>query len=298
MLTVPLAASTDTAAILQLVPLAILAVLYARRARSLAEGAQPLPRWRQICFYGGLASVAIALSTLARIGKELLFMHTLGDLLFGEIAAALIVLGLTAPLLAPLLRVPAVDRLRVLAHPLAAFALWAVDLYLWHLPVLYQAALRHPGVQALQHVMLLVLAINMWMCLLGPFASPRWFGDTAKLIYILAVGVALAVLSNIILWSGTAFYPYYLKGDAHFHISPVADQSIGGAIMLLAASIGTLCLFCWLFRQVTREQAPLDASRARGLALGEMRAGRALARGRDPEPRERLEARSGAPERM
>jgi putative membrane protein len=298
MLTVPFAVSTDAAAILQLVPLAILAVLYARRARSLAEGAQRLARWRQTCFYGGLASVAIALGALARIGQELLFMHTLGDLLIGEIAAALIVLGLTAPLLAPLLRIRAVDRLRVLAHPLPAFALWAVNLYVWHLPALYQAALRHPGVQALQHAMLLVFAINMWMCLLGPLASPRWFGDTAKLIYILAVGVAGAVLSNIMLWSGTAFYPYYLKGDAHFHISPVADQSIGGAIMLLTASIGTLCLFCWLFLRVTREQAPLDSSRARGLGLGEMRAGRALARRRDPEPRERLEARSGARERM
>jgi putative membrane protein len=264
--TVPLAVSTDTAAALQLVPLAMLALLYARRTHTLAASAQPLPRWRVRCFYGGIALIAIALISLARISRERFFMHMLEDLLLGDIAALLIVLGLTAPLLAPLQHIGLFGRLRVLQHPALAFALWAIDLYAWHLAVLYEAALRHAGIQALEHALLLLCAINMWMCLFGPLASPGWFGNRAKLIYILAVRIAGAVLGNIILWSGTVFYPYYLKGDAHFHISPLADQSIGGAIMLIEESIVTLCLFYWLFLRATREGEERRANRQLQLA--------------------------------
>ncbi len=65
--------------------------------------------------------------------------------------------------------------------------------------------------------------------------------------------LAGTVLGNIFLWSGTVFYPFYLKGDAHFHISPLADQNIAGAIMMVEESILTLGLFCWLFLRTARE---------------------------------------------
>ena len=293
---VPLAASVETISLLQLVPLGVLVALYAARARSLAKDGAPLARWRQICFYSGSASIAVALGALARVGQELLFPHTLGDLVFGDVAAALIVLGLTEPLLAPLNRFGAVDRLRVLSHPLPAFTLWVLDLYAWHLPALYQAALDHALLQALQHAMLLLCAINMWMCLLGPFPGPRWFGNGAKLLYIIAVRVAGVVLSNVILWSGTVLYPHYLTGEARFHVSPLADQGIAGAILLFEQALVALCLFYWLHSRVAGEGQLVKPSRARG--LGDAPSARAPAGPGEPERHDRLQARTGAPERM
>ena len=134
-------------------------------------------------------------------------MHMVEHLLLGDIASLLIVLGLTGPLIAPILRIRLFDRLRVLSHPLIAFPLWAIDLYVWHLPVLYQAALRHSGVHALEHAMFLGFGINMWMCLFGPLPMPSWFGNLGKLCYIVAVRLTGTVLGNIFLWSGTVFYP-------------------------------------------------------------------------------------------
>jgi putative membrane protein len=301
MITVPLAVSTDTSAAFQLGPLAILGVLYARRARTLAEDDHPVPGWRQACFYGGFVVIGVALTSLGAASQDLLWVHMIEHLLLGDIAALLIVLGLTGPLLAPILRIGFFDRLRALSHPAVAFPLWVIDLYTWHVPVFYEAALRHSGVHALEHAMFLGFGINMWMCLFGPLPTPSWFGNLGKLIYIVAVRLAGTVLGNIFLWSGTIFYPYYLKGEAHFHISPLADQSIAGAIMMIEESILTLGLFCWLFLRAAREseerQDLLDFAHSRGLELSDERAARAVSAGRGAELRRRLEGRAGAPER-
>src|SRR3989442_6030294 len=167
-------------------------------------------------------------------------------LLLGDIAALLIVLGLTGPLLAPLLRIGLIDRLRALSHPAIALPLWALDLSAWHIPALYEAALRHTGVHVLEHAMFLAFGVNMWMCLLGPLPMPSWFTNVWRLLYIVGVRLAGAILGNVFLWSGTAFYSFYAHGERANGISPVADQNIAGAIMMVEESLLTIGLFCWL----------------------------------------------------
>jgi putative membrane protein len=298
----PLAASADIAAAFQIGPLVLLGLLYAKRAHTLALDDHPVPGWRQACFYGGFVVIGAALTSLGGASQELLWVHMIEHLLLGDIAALLIVLGMTGPLLAPILRIGFFDRLRVLSHPAIAFPLWAVDLYVWHLPSLYQAALRHSAVHALEHAMFLGFGINMWMCLFGPLPTPRWFGNLGKLLYIVAVRLAGTVLGNIFLWSGTVFYPFYLHGDAVYHISPLADQNLAGAIMMIEESILTLGLFCWLFLRTAREgeerQDLLDFARAQGLELTEARAARAVAAGRGEELRRRLERRARAADHL
>jgi putative membrane protein len=291
----PIATSETLTAAIQIGPLILAGLLYARRAHRLALAGKPVPGWRQGCFYAGFVVIAAALTSLGPGSQELLYVHMIEHLLLGDIAALLIVLGLTGPLIAPILRVRLFDRLRALAHPAIAFPLWALDLYLWHLPVLYQAALRHSGVHALEHAMFLGFGVNMWMCLLGPLPMPSWFGNLGRLIYIVSVRLAGTVLGNIFLWSGTVFYPFYLHGDAAAHISPLADQNVAGAIMMVEESLLTLGLFCWLFLRAAKEgeerQDLLDFARANGYELSEQRAARAVAAGRGPELRRRLESR-------
>ena len=293
--TLPLAVSTSLEDVLQLGPLVVFAVLYARRVRTLAETTHPVPGWRQACFYGGFVTIAAALTSLGSASQDLLYMHMVEHLLLGDIAALLIVLGLTGPLIAPILKIRFFDRLRALAHPAIAFPLWTIDLYVWHLPVFYQAALRHSGIHALEHAMFLGFGVNMWMCLFGPLPMPKWFGNLGRLVYIVAVRLAGTVLGNIFLWSGTVFYPFYNHGDAMHHISPLADQNIAGAIMMVEESFLTLGLFCWLFLRAAREgeerQNLLDYAQLHGLELSEARAARAVAAGRGPELQRRLESR-------
>src|SRR3954454_6398685 len=140
----PLAAAGPVDTIL--LPLVLLAywVPYHRRARTLGREGRPVPAWRQWCFAAGLLVLAVAFSPpVGTLSDELFTAHMAEHLLIGDVAALLLVLGITSPLLAPLPRITAIDRLRVLTPPVVAVVIWTVTLYAWHPPFLYQAALRH-----------------------------------------------------------------------------------------------------------------------------------------------------------
>jgi putative membrane protein len=264
--------------------IAAYAVPYAVRARTLARRGRPVPAWRIWCFAGGLVVLIVAVSppVLDEAGSRFV-SHMAEHLLIADVAALLLVLGLTGPVLAPLLRVRAIDRLRVLSHPVVAFALWTANLYLWHLAWAYEAALRHELVHVLQHVLFLLLGINLWMPLFGPFPKPEWFGNAAQLVYIVVVRFTGAVLANVFVWSGTVFYGWY--GD-------LGDQSAAGAVMMVEESLFTVALFGWLFMKWMREgderQEILELAEARGLELDERRVARAVAAGRGDDLRRRL----------
>jgi putative membrane protein len=282
------------------IALPILALLwwipYHLRAQTLAHGGKPIPAWRKACYASGLITLAIALSPpVDKLSDELLAVHMAEHLLIGDIGSLLIVLGLTGPLLAPLLRNRVIGKLRVLAHPIVAVVLWAGNFYLWHLPVLYQAALRHDAVHALQHATFLAFGMAMWMALLGPLPKPAWFTNSWRLVYIIAVRLIGTVLANALVFGGL-FYPYYRPGDAHHHIGPLTDQITAGGLMMVEESLLTIGLFCWLFLKVAREgeqrQDLLDYASQHGIALDERRAARAVAAGRAEELWERLRAQA------
>ena len=289
----PFAAAVQIAP-LQLAPVLGFGLLYCVRARTLRHNGKPVPRGRQACFHSGLALIAIALcSPLGAWSGELFWAHMAEHLLIADLAALLVVLGLTGPLLAPLLRSPALGWLRHLAHPLPAFGLWAADLMVWHIAGLHEAAVRNEVVHALQHMLFVGLGINMWMALLGPLPKPAWFGSFAKLGYIVAVRLTSTVLANVFVWSDTPFFDVYRAGERAHGISPHTDQVVAGSIMMVEGSILTICLFCWLFLRIARagqeRQELLDLAAAGGVALDERRAARAVAAGRGPELRRRIE---------
>jgi putative membrane protein len=268
---------------------------YVLRARRLKSEGRPVAGWRQLCFFAGAALVVAALvPPVDRLSDELLYAHMAQHLVLADIAALLIVLGLTGPLLQPLLRRRPVDALRLVSNPLVAFPLWAVDLYAWHSPFLYQAALRHDAVHALEHACFFFFGLNMWLPLFGPLPKPAWFGNLGRLAYIIAVRLTGAVLANIFIWSGTVFYSFYRAGEASHGVSALHDQSIAGALMMLEESVLTIGLFAWLFAKAAtegeRRQELIEFAAAHGVVLSEERAARAVAAGREGALRERLAA--------
>jgi putative membrane protein len=272
-------------------------VPYHLRARTLAAHARPVPRWRQICFAAGLLVLELAFSSpVDHLSDQLLVAHMAEHLLIGDIASLLLVLGLTGPVIAPLLRSSVIARLRVFSHPVVAILVWGANFYIWHSPYLYQEALRHDALHALEHATFLAFGIAVWMGLLGPLPQPRWFSNGARLVYIIAMRLVGTVLGNILIF-GTVFYPYYRPGDAHWHISAMADQVAAGGLMMVEESFLTIGLFCWLFLRVAREneqrQALLDYAGQHGLELDDTRAARAVAAGRGDELAERLRERAG-----
>jgi cytochrome c oxidase assembly factor CtaG len=236
--------------------------------------------------------VATLISPLAHLSEELFLAHMVEHLLLADLGALLLVLGLTGPLLQPVLGAPGLHWLRLFAHPIVAISLWAANFYVWHLPALYQGAVEHDGVHALQHLLFVTFGIGMWMALLGPLPKPAWFGNAAKIVYIIAVRLIQSVLANALLWSSGVLYPRYAAGERYWGITPTNDQSAAGAIMMVEGSIVTILLFCWLFlraaQQSEEKQALVELAAARGVELSEERAARAVSAGRGDALRERI----------
>jgi cytochrome c oxidase assembly factor CtaG len=267
---------------------------YRTRARTLADHGRPVPGWRVACFTAGLVVLLVALSPpVDQISDDVFAAHMGQHLLIGDIAGLLLVLGLTGPLLQPILHLRWVDRLRPLTHPVPALSLWAVNFYAWHIPALYGAAYHNEIVHAGQHLTFLFFGSLMWMPLFGPLPKPAWFGNFARLGYIVAVRLLGTLLGNVFLWSGSVFYGFYRTGEAHHGLGALGDQSAAGAVMMIEQSILTICLFGWLFLRAAAEgeekQELIEFAAARGVALDERRAARAVAAGRSDELRRRVE---------
>jgi cytochrome c oxidase assembly factor CtaG len=244
---------------------ALIAVAYMWRVRALARRNTTISARRQAAFYAGLALIAASVLALQHLAHISMYGRETQHFLLGEIASVLIVLGLPGPMLAALVPQRTLGRLALIANPVPAFALWATDLYVWHLPGLYQPAVEHAGIGALQQFCVLVFGINMWLCLFAALPTPAWFGDMGRLFYLLTVRVTAVVLANIFLWSKVVSYPYFIHLDTARHLSPVVDENLAGAIMLVAGSALTLCLFGWLY---ARTRSDVLANGRHGMALG------------------------------
>ena len=245
---------------------------YHARVRTLARERRPVPGWRQACFAAGLIVLAIALSApVDTLADQLLVAHMVEHLLIGDIAALLIVLGFTGPLLAPLLRIDG-DRVAAGVRPPGGGASCAGRSTSTSgiSPALYQAALRHDAIHALEHATFLGFGIAMWMGLLGPLPKPQWFGNGARLRVHHRRAAVRDVLANVMIFSGTVLYPYYRRRRR-----PLAHQPDGRpdqpppAVMMVEESLLTIGLFCWLFLKVAREaeerQQLLDDAAAEGI---------------------------------
>jgi len=240
---------------LQLAPIVMIAVAYGVRARTLSRRGQPVPGWRIALFAVGIALLVIAVaSPIATIGEEELFsFHMAQHLLIGDLAPLCLLAGLTGPLLRPILALPGVMQLRVFSNPFVALPIWTLNLVVWHLPFFYEAAVAHSAVHALEHISFFTAGIVLWLPVLETLPAPEWFGTGPKLGYILIVRLVATIIGNVFIWGGGAFYDVYDTGDDYLGLSPDADQSLAGSLMMLEGSLVTIVALAWLFLRMAQE---------------------------------------------
>lgn len=240
---------------LQLAPVVLAALAYGMRARTLRRRGTPMARWRVALFTTGIALLLLSLaSPVASLGeRELFSLHMLQHVVIGDLAPLCLLGGLSGPMLRPLLALRPVERLRVLANPAVALPIWAVNLYGWHLPFLYEAAVRHSVLHALEHVGFFAAGVIVWLPVLETLPAPEWFGTGPKLAYVAGVRAVETVLGNVFVWSGTVFYGVYDQGEELWGIGPLQDQGLAGAVMMIEGSLVTIGVLAWLFLRLARE---------------------------------------------
>jgi len=182
--------------------------------------------------------LAAAVSPLASLGEEKLFSaHMIQHLLLGDIA--------------PLLFALAVGRRAAIVHPLVALVAWCAVLALWHVPSLYDAALGNEALHQLQHVCFFAAGFLLWGAVLEGTASFAW-----KIGAVVGVGLAGTALGNVFLWANDVVYDRYASAPRAWGLSPLADQQLGGAIMLAEGAVVTIAVFAWLVLSSIAEAEP------------------------------------------
>jgi putative membrane protein len=249
------AATTWNLEPLQLVPTLVVSLAYYRRTRTLAGRGLAVPGWRQFLFWLGIGLVVIALnSPVDALGEqEFFFVHMSQHVILGDLAPLCFVAGLTGPVLRPILAIKFFDRLRILTHPLVALPVWAFNLYIWHVPFMYQAALRHAPVHALEHFLFFTCGALMWSPVVETLPAPAWFGTGWKLGYIVAVRFIETILANVFIWSSSVFYPWYVHAVPMWGLTAVHDQNLAGVVMMGEGGLVTLGALAWLFLRLAEE---------------------------------------------
>jgi putative membrane protein len=143
-------------------------------------------------------------------------------------------------------------------QPVLIWSVYAITLWIWHLPALYQAALRRHLVHEIQHLAFLLTAFLFWRVLLDPIGRLK-LSRGAGVLYLFATSLHAGALGAFMTLSPRAWYPAYAATTPAWGLTPLADQQLAGLIMWMpACSIYALAaaamFFTWLREAEARSE--------------------------------------------
>ena len=277
-----------------LLPLALLAVWYARGLRHWPERSRAHSPWRTASYYTGLAVLVLSIeSPLDRLGEHQFSMHMVQHNIVVMIVPPLILLGApTTPMLRGMpqwLRQGVVRRVvrngiakrlyRFLTFPVVTVALFTISQWGWHLlPGWYERALNDDLVHSLQHASFLAIAMLFWWNVIDPKPLHSRIPVLARILYFYGAMIPKHVLSAFIVFADHPFYPTYERVYRFLPGSPLEDQQLAGLLMwvpfgelLNLITVGVILGF-W-FRRGTAEQVAKEIAEDARLAASRATAG-------------------------
>ena len=216
-----------------------------------------VPAWRAASYFAGVLIIFAALtSPLDTAADRLLSMHMLQHVALTTAGPPLLLLGLTPALLEPLLRpAPVLRTARALSHPVLAGTLFIVNMWVWHVPPVYGAALDHLGVHILMHVAFMVTGVLFWWPVIQPSPLTGRLGEGARLLYLFATGMPMALLALLFFASNGIIYDHYETADRLWGLSARDDQQIAGLVMgALGEAASFTAVTLLFFRFLDREE--------------------------------------------
>jgi putative membrane protein len=255
-----------------LVPLLLAGATYAAgavrlRARS---GGRGLSWMRSVSFaVGWMLAAFLLLSPLDGWSEQFLSAHMVQHFALMLLAAPLMVLGRIS--LAFLWALPRAWRrgiggwqrgrihaaLAWMIHPAGALLIYALTLWLWHAPPLYQAALRHDAVHALQHLCFVGAAALFWQAVIE---RPRAESRIGAFLAIFAAAVQSCMLAALMTLSTVHWYPRHKDGP--FGLSALEDQQLGGLIMWVPCCVVMIFAGIMVFARLLRDSEQRQRRRA------------------------------------
>jgi putative membrane protein len=213
--------------------------------------ARELPRWRAVCFFGGLLALWIALaSPIDALDDFLLSAHMLQHFILMSVAPPLLVLGVPlVPMLRglprwmirglrPLFASRTVHKIaHALAHPAVAWLLMNVAYLGWHVPQAFELTLRSEAWHDTEHMCFLLTSIVFWWVIVEPWPSRTRWSRWMVIPYLLTADLVNTILSAVLAFSGKVLYPSYGVAEKITRLTPLKDQVLAGSEMWVLNSI-------------------------------------------------------------
>lgn len=248
-------------------PIVIVALLayagiYAVRWRQArAEGGpRAAPVSRAVAWGAGVLCLAIALlSPVDVLGDQFASFHMVQHLLIADIAPICLTLGLTKWILRPVTR--RIQRLEhaagLFGHPAFGAFAYVGAMWLWHIPALYDAALRNGAVHVLEHLTFGAAGLLYWWHLLSPIRSRLRLGGLGPIGYMASTKILVGFLGILLAFAPNLLYDYHWSGTK-WGLAAIVDQHVAGLVMALEQSVVMGIALAFLFFRMLSESEAED----------------------------------------
>jgi putative membrane protein len=148
-----------------------------------------------------------------------------------------------------------------MTHPAVALPLWIGTYVTWHLPPLYDAALRSPhGLLHLEHACYLATGLLLWWPVVHD--APHRLGSAARAAYVFGAFVLSSPIGLVLALVPEPVYDVYESAPRTWGLSALTDQQLAGATMALEQAFVFFAVFARWFARFLSEQDEESASPA------------------------------------
>ncbi len=240
------------------------------RAR-LAPPGTAYPAGRAAAYFAGLITAYLAVgSPIDQFGEDYLFsVHMFQHLLIVYVAPPLLLWGLPWWLVDAVLRIAWIRKtMTPLVHPAACCLSFVLVFSLWHLPELYEAALRNRMIHIFEHFTIFATSLQMWWLFLSPSRILPPCSHILRILcsFLLTIG-HMPVFGLLMFTTNPLYRTYELAPRIVPGLDALQDQVLGGTIMELVAVAFSLGLLGWSFWGWLRDDE-IRGNKAARVALG------------------------------
>jgi putative membrane protein len=246
-----------------IISLIMMMMIYLLGVRNAAHQSKKKEHKKIVFFLSSMTFLIIALiSPLDPLSDRLSSAHMIQHMVIMMLAAPLFVSS--SPLYYTIWALPRFLRVRLTPltgwffgkssgryffyQPVILWIFFALTLWLWHFPQLYQAALLNRWIHDFQHICFFMVSCLFWRILLDPVHRFQLSTGLA-ILYVFTTSLHAMMLGAFMALSPKVWYRFYEGKTLSWNMDALEDQQVAGFIMWMPACSIYVLVTVFIFYQ-------------------------------------------------